>query len=189
MQKDALLHWDGFEERQEVLYSARGALTTAANRVMGIATVAAVGLILVPPWRRRVQPVAGRFVLAGALLATALIGLVYLWLPVVPVRLERGRDWLRSHSSYLTDSQYAVQFAIHEVGFDTNASPITVEAVREALQKYLPFHLEQASRYRQRPIPREEDSPGNYTLRPRGQSVDLLLYDGRGGVIEVPIAP
>lgn len=64
-----------------------------------------------------------------------------------------------------------------------------MEAVREALRKYLPFHLEQVSRYRQRPTPREEDSPGNYTLRAWGRGVDLLLYDGRGGVTEIPVPP
>ena len=155
---------------------------------MGIASVAAVMVILVPTWRRRIQPKAGRWFMAGALLMTALIGLSYLWFPVVPVRLESGRDWLRSRGSRLTDSQYALQIAIQDARSETNSALVTVEAVRETLREYLPFHLQRPNRP-PFPTPREEDSPGNYTLRARNGGVDLLLYNGRGGVIEVPIAP
>lgn len=188
MRQDALLQWDGFAERQEVLYSARGAFTTAANGVLGIASLAAVSLILVPTWRRRIQPSAGRWFLAGALLMTALIGFSYLWFPVVPVRLESGRDWLRSRGFRLTDSQYALQFAIQDTRSDTNSALVTVDVVRETLREYLPFHLQRPNRP-PFPTPREEDSPGNYTLRTRHGGVDLLLYNGWGGVIEVPLPP
>ncbi len=189
MRQDAQLHWDGFEERQEVLYSARGAFTTAANIVMGVAAVASLALILVPNWRRRSAPVAGPVFTVGALLTTAVIGLVYLWLPVVPVTLQRGRDWnFYSRGPYTSPHQWAVQMAIAEGEFSTN-QPVTVDAVREALRNYLPFHLEQEKRFRPLHSLREEDSPGNYTLRAHERGVDLLLYNGWGGVTEIPIPP
>ncbi|HRI12140.1 MAG TPA: DUF2330 domain-containing protein [Verrucomicrobiota bacterium] len=185
MRDDAVIHWDGTSEVRDVRYSAHGAWVSSINWTVNAFCLFVVGVAVSS--RVRGQE-AGRYfqsILIAGMVAAITTGLFYSRLSVVPVTMEK--PWVRRTDA--KNQQLLIRMAIMDE-LDTNA-PVTLEAVRVAIQRGLPFHLAQYSKNVRR-IPtfqiREEDSPYNYSLRGVSNGVELLLYDqiGRAAVHRIP---
>ncbi len=181
MRQDAVIQWDGFNEVRDVRYSRLGAILTVLNWTGSALCLFFVGLAAVARWRG-VEPTryAKAMVAAVAVIAAA-TGFGYAQLEVVPVTLERRfARWVD-----FRNQQLAVRIALmDELG--TNA-PITVEAVRAALQRGLPFALTNGLSRPPKLLIREEDSPYNYTIRQGANGVEILFYDDMGRAVVEPV--
>ncbi len=181
MRQDAVIQWDGFNEVRDVRYSRLGATLTVLNWTGSALCLFFVGVAAVARWRG-VEPTRHAKAMGAAVAVTAAAtGFGYAQLEVVPVTLERRfARW-----SDLRNQQVAVRIALmDELG--TNA-PITVEAVRAALQRGLPFALTNGLSRPPKLLIREEDSPYNYTIRQGANGVEILFYDDMGRAVVQPV--
>lgn len=181
MRQDAVIQWDGIGEVRDVRYSRLGATLSVLNWTGSALCLFFVGVAAVARWRG-VEPTryAKAMVAAVAVIAAA-TGFGYAQLEVVPVTLERRfARWVD-----FRNQQLAVRIALmDELG--TNA-PITVEAVRAALQRGLPFALTNGVSRPPKFLIREEDSPYNYTIRQGANGVEVLFYDAMGRAVVEPV--
>jgi hypothetical protein len=185
MRNDAVVQWDEFALKLDTRYSARGAWSWATNWTVNTFAVLAVGIALIA--RLSGSPVERNFRILGAAGLAAIIATVVIQaaLPVVPVALQSRRAIYGD----TRDVPYLVRFAIQDE-LDTNR-PISLESVRVAIQRGLPFHEADYSKSVLRALTfhiREEDSPYDYSLRESTNGVDLLLFDeiGRAEAIRLP---
>jgi hypothetical protein len=181
MRQDAVIQWDGFGEVRDVRYSQLGATLTVLNWTGSALCLFFVGLASVARWRGVEPTCYAKAMAAAVILAAAATRIGYAQLEVVPVTLE-GR-YVRRHESKF--QQRAVRNALADE-LNTNA-PITVEAVRAALQRGLSFAQSNGQSRSPRPLFREEDSPYNYTLRQGANGVEVLFYDDFGRVVVEPV--
>lgn len=182
MRQDAVIQWDGFSEVRDVRYSQRGALLTVLNWTGSGLCLFLVGVAAVARWRG-VEPTRyARSIGATVAVAVVATGIGYTSLEVVPVTLEkRFARW-----GEMRNQQLAVRVALMDE-LDTNA-PITIEAVRVALQRGLPFALTNGLSRPPKFTIREEDSPFNYSLRQGTNGVELLFYDEFGRAEVEPVS-
>lgn len=183
MRQDAVIQWDGFGEVRDVRYSQLGATLTVLNWTGSALCLFFVGVAAVARWCG-VEPTRyAKAMVAAIAIAGAATGIGYMQLEVVPVTLERRfARWVD-----FRNQQLAVRIALtDELG--TNA-PITVEAVRAALQRGLPFALTNGLSQPPKLLIREEDSPYNYTLRQGANGVEVLFYDDFGRTVAEPVIP
>lgn len=181
MRQDAVIQWDGFSEVRDVRYSRLGATLTALNWTGSALCLFFVGVAAVARWRG-VEPTRyAKAMVAAVAVTVAATGFGYAQLEVVPVTLERRfARWVD-----FRNQQLAVRIALmDELG--TNA-PITVEAVRAALQRGLPFALTNGVSRPPKFLIREEDSPYNYTIRQGANGVEVLFYDAMGRAVVEPV--
>ncbi len=176
MKRDALVEWEPFAERHQVFYSAHGALFASLNWTSNALCALVVSIAIASRWRR-VEPSAHARKFAVALV-TATVATAILWLgfPVVPVRLER---WSVRQHEILNNRMLALD-AIDSLG--TN-HPVSIGAVRAAINRA----IKEGTRDKWvRPGTgfREEDSPGNYTLRDTPDFIELRFYDANGRPVE-----
>jgi hypothetical protein len=181
MRQDAVIQWDGFGEVRDVRYSQLGATLTVLNWTGSALCLFFVGLASVARWRGVEPTCYAKAMAAAVILAAAATRIGYAQLEVVPVTLE-GR-YVRRHESKF--QQRAVRNALADE-LNTNA-PITVEAVRAALQRGLSFAQSNGQSRSPRPLFREEDSPYNYTLRQGANGVEVLFYDDFGRAVVEPV--
>ena len=178
MQQDVWLDWDSFQEIKSRLYSRPGALTHALN--WGTA-VLVVGLLLA--WLASLAIKASHrwlpaFCVAAVLLGLAVAGALYLTLPRTEVRLVH-RPAASTKSS------------LHSIYRSLEAANASTPATARAM---LADFASQLSSYKGSrdgdggywanlllggPI-REEDSPGNYTLRETASGLEFVTYDAQG---------
>ncbi len=181
MQQDAVIQWDGFGEVRDVRYSQLGATLTVFNWTGSALCLFFVGLASVARWRGVEPTCYAKAMAAAVILAAAATGIGYAQLEVVPVTLERRfARWVD-----FRNQQRAVRIALTDE-LSTNA-PITVDAVREALRRGLPFALTNGLSRPPKLLIREEDSPYNYTLRQGSNGVEVLFYDDFGRVVVEPV--
>ncbi len=183
MRQDAVIQWDGFGEVRDVRYSQRGAFFTVLNWSGSGLCLFFVGVAVVARWRG-VEPTRyAKSVRGAAAVAVVATGIGYASLEVVTVTLEkRFARW-----GEMRKQQLAVRIALADE-LDTNA-PITIEAVRAALQRGLPFALTNGLSRPPKVAIREEDSPFNYSLRQGSNGVELLFYDDFGRAEVEPVSP
>ncbi len=181
MRQDAVIRWDGFGEVRDVRYSQFGATLTVLNWTGSDLCLFFVGLAAVARWRG-VEPTRyAKAMVAAVALAAVATGIGYAQLEVVPVTLERRfARWVDFRNQKL-----AVRIALtDELGAN---APITVDAVREALRRGLPFALTNGLSRPPKHLIREEDSPYNYTLRQGSNGVEVLFYDDFGRAVVEPV--
>lgn len=180
MRQDAVIQWDGFGEVRDVRYSRQGALLTVLNWTGSTLCLFFVGVAAVARWRGVEPTCYAKAMVAAVAVAAAATGIGYARLEVVPVTLERR--FVRWHD--FRNQQMAVRVALVDE-LNTNA-PITVEAVREALRRGLPFALTNGFSRPPKLTIREEDSPFNYSLREGPNGVEVLFYDDFGRAVVEP---
>jgi hypothetical protein len=181
MRLDAVIRWDGFGEVRDVRYSRLGTTLTVLNWTGSALCLFFVGVAAVARWRG-VEPTRyAKAIAAAVVIAAVATGIGYAQLEVVPVTLERRfARWVD-----FRNQQLAVRIALTDE-LSTNA-PITVEAVREALRRGLPFALTNGLSRPPKLLIREEDSPYNYTLRQGANGVEVLFYDDFGRAVVEPV--
>jgi len=182
MREDVWLSASAFREKRNRLYSRTGAMTVALNWGSGLF---AIGLLVAsllslgrPDRQAKLARAAGLSALAGLVLA----GLIYLALPTTEVRL------LRSPSMGAQNVLFYLATAI------LDDRPRTQAEIRQELRRVLATPSEAyngvfVSKHHGGtgwenlllggPI-REEDSPGNFTLRENGDELEFLGYDSQG---------
>jgi len=179
MRKDVWINWTPILEKRNLLFSWQGALTTALNWGTGLF---AAGLLVVclltfvsETHKTKLPRRIGIMVIASIILA----GLFCLALPKTDVRLMKG--------GY--DKMYGKQFQIHYyLQYEcANHDGRTIAEVRAGLRKYLSNpanaelnYWENFDNYLIGGQIREEDSPGNYTMRATNGQLEFVGYDTEG---------
>lgn len=182
MRQDAVIQWDGFGEVRDVRYSRLGATLTVLNWIGSALCLFFVGVAAVARWRGVEPTCYAKPMVAAIAIAAAATGIGYAQLEVVPVTFESRLARILQVKNH----QATLRIVLADE-LDTNA-PITLEKVRAALQRGLPFALTNGlSRPPKLPI-REEDSPYNYTLRQGASGVEILFYDDFGRTVAEPVA-
>lgn len=178
MARDAIISWSQFRGRHTQLYSEAGALITAANWSISPICILAmiVGLVA---HRNGGLSHKSFWVSAGAAGCVLLAGvMVFIALPKTQVRFERFAPQ-RSHV-YLTALALTAEDQV-----PTN-QPVTIQLVRAALAKTKDQWRENLL---QGGVVREEDSPGNYTLRETLTGVAVVGYNALGAAQELHTIP
>ena len=181
MRRDVWLDQSPFVfEQKNRLFSRHGALTTALNWGAGVFAAGLVVVCLLAfasemhkaklPWR------IGIVTLASFLL----VGLVYLSLPKIEVKLARGRFYYQTKEEML-----ALRIALGDSDWHTTAE------IRAGFQKFI-SNPTNAAEYGLKNWDnnlvggqfREEDSPGNYLLREINHQLQIVTFN-RDGAEEV----
>ncbi len=171
MEKDAVVHWRPFALEQKELYSRKGALVTAANWSAGVllafAAMAAVRLALrkasAPEW-------SGGFVALALGASLLTLGVTYVVLPQVPVRLERSPTIFAAHHVQYLGINVLADWAETRPTSLLEARSAVARAVKSTSDNVLlggKIH--------------EEDSPGNYVIRQDGTNFQFFWFDVAGG--------
>lgn len=186
MQQDAEVTWGEVHPVTSRLYSKHCAAQTAANWMVPLGSTGVLLAALLAhfgKWDRRRALGVGIVTVGTA----SVIGFsFYTALPKVPVRMQR---WPATLS----------QTYLKHLGIECSHSYPTNEPVNlESVRKHVAIQLAQPSPSWTNlllggPI-REEDSPGNYTLRDTPEGVEILGYDTAGaqrpvGLIRKPTGP
>lgn len=182
MKQDAQVTWGKARSVTSHLYSRRGAAQTAANwtvSVAGIAILIAALLAHFGRLQRRKAVVVG---LAAAGVAGMVALSIYLFLPKVPVRMQRWPGMMAN----MNMRQLGIQSS---TSYPTN-QPVDLESVRKHVSHLL---AQGDSRWTKNVLLggliREEDSPGNYTLRETPEGVEILGYDATGASVSFGTVP
>jgi hypothetical protein len=185
MRRDVRLDWAAFQEKKDHLFSFSGAWTTALNWGVGIWAVSLlVACVLALSHETRGAKSAysiGRVTLCCA----ALTGLIYFFLPKTEARL------VKVHWGTTLNARIGFGWAV----FDevTNHSPVALARMKvENILKMTPTNTPLWNQWAEGvdwahwrndylggPM-REEDSPGNYTIRETNGKLQLVLYDAEG---------
>ncbi|HEY9174057.1 MAG TPA: DUF2330 domain-containing protein [Verrucomicrobiae bacterium] len=204
MRSDVWLDWTAFSEKRHHLYSRSGALTLAANWAAGLFTAGLTGVLCIG-WAKQRNAIRPAWyssrIHALIWLAAGIAAAIYIALPKTPVRLVKDRalsyrpvDILYRISWELLDYQAesptpnsdGTRARVHSfitVG-DTNA-PNWKEWARSSNWSNWQNYLLGG------PL-REEDSPGNYTIRETNGRLQFIGYDAQGAehvFHERPIRP
>jgi hypothetical protein len=178
MRQDVWLDWHYFRETGDRKYSRAGARTLALNLGVGLfATVLFAAFIVADRSERRRRHL-GRFSLAALMAGGALAGITYLVVPKIDVRLERR---------YVPNARSCLDSALYELKAGTD---ITARTARAYLADYIERYgttngfYEKHAHIVSNPLLggtiREEDSPGNYTLRETTNGLEFVGYDSLG---------
>ena len=173
MKQDAVLKWEPYQTTRTRFYSVRGARTEGLNR--GVPVIVCWLLLLAAWSRRRKRPLSAitRPALVGTLVGLVVVLTVFFSLPRISVRLEKR--WAFHSQSYLRDLAVVAALELEEKEVPT------LDELRKALAGYLPDlpERERDNLFLGGQI-REEDSPGNYTLRETEIGIEMLGHAAAG---------
>jgi len=176
MREDVWLDWQPFAEFHQRFHSPGDARNIALNWA---SFVFVPGLLLI--WMVRFARDGQGFRFWKALtgwLGVCLIfaGVIYVCLPTIQVRIERGAGYSTFHSLSSLGQALA------------DEKPVTAAEIRSRARTALsrPDDPDGYSDFKNHllggPI-REEDSPGNFTLREEGDELEFVAYDAEGAEI------
>jgi hypothetical protein len=178
MRQDVWLDWHRFQGTGNRKYSRAGARTLALDLGVGLFATALFAAFIVADLSERRRRYLGRFSLAALMTGGALAGITYLVVPKMDVRLE-GRYGPGAYS-HLTCAFYELK----------GATDITASTARAYLADYFERYgttngpSQKAADFVFNPLLggtiREEDSPGNYTLRETTNGLQFVGYDSLG---------
>jgi hypothetical protein len=172
MREDAIVEWDGSIPYQQVRYSAQGAGVSCMQWFGGgwlVSLVLMSAGVRLGRWSGR--PWVG--MVSGSLVLAAVVGAVcFLWMPVVPVRLESVFQW--------SITARRAEGVFFEAGLEFKAGdPLpAVESVRTAIRKVL--NEDRPPWMREIRGMREEDSPRNYVVRAVPGDVEMVYFGDAG---------
>jgi hypothetical protein len=180
MRHDVWLGWTPFEEKENRLFSRQGALTIALNWGAGLFATSLFIVWLLAFVSETQKPKFPRRIGMITLTSAILVGLVYLSLPKIEVKLVKG-GYFRSYNN-MREEQLALQIILEEEGWPSlkqarttlqNATSNPTNAVTYGLMNWdNDFAGGQV---------REEDSPGNYLLRETSNQLQLVTFRPDGG--------
>jgi hypothetical protein len=178
MRQDVWLDWEPFREKSSRVYSRAAAWSYALNRGVGLFAAALFVALIAADVSKRTRPFLPKVAAAVAIAGVALTGTLYLALPKTEVRLVQSPGGLAWKHLLLLYS------ALQD---ESNVTPSTVEAIVIGLtnspyvKEWNRYH---DSNYRENLLLggtlRQEDSPGNYTLRETTNGLDFIGYDAQG---------
>jgi hypothetical protein len=183
MEKDVWLRWSRFREKRNQIYSESGALTLAMNWGSGLFTSGLVAAFAAFLARPALRPKLGLTIGFVTMASLALTGLIYIALPTTEIRLVK-----HPHSTAQEAMIYLSMWLLDTK--ETTRAEASAEIAREIAQ---PNDQNPRVRREQRyggkgwdnlllgGSIREEDSPGNFTLRVNGDELEFVAYDAQGG--------
>jgi len=177
MQEDVVVRWTDFVSHRHAVYSWEAALTVAGSRATGLMLgsfiLFLVGTIFCRQWWQQLSRVA--------IGITAVAGLVFgVTLAILPkVEVQTGRFHRLSAQNDLkllaviTQSEWA------------DAAPQTLLEARRAV---VVENITRTNNLLVGGVIREEDSPGNYIIRPTTNGFEFVWFDGNGAeqTVELP---
>ena len=194
MREDAYITWTPFREKRLTRYSAHGAAVLAANFAVPVLMVGLLGL-LSGYWASETKPVRAKRVceFSRVTVLAALVGWggIYLCLPKINVvaSIMPGFRMRMLHENEipLELGYLQSQEAARRGGeFKPDAA-----WVRQQLAETSEWRQELGNRGQTNLLSgqlwREDDSPGNYTIRETTNGIDYVWYDLEGGENIVPL--
>ncbi|MCW5769071.1 MAG: DUF2330 domain-containing protein [Phycisphaeraceae bacterium] len=181
MSNDAAITWEPYASTGDAVYSRRGALDRAlfvGAVVLAVGSVLSLGIAAVA----RLYPGACSKLLGGVLASAMVAGTVTLLVTQsVPTFQREGPGaWFAHHEIQLT---YMGHWQEEWMAGDGHGQLPTLETARAKLRVI----CNQYASGREESAPREEDSPGNYTLRETAYGIEYVWYDARGGERSQPL--
>jgi len=177
MRNDVWLNWTPFEEKENRLFSRQGALTVALNWGTGLFAVSFLGAWFLAFASETQKLKLPRRIGVMTIVCAILVGLIYLALPKIEVKLLKDPSFI-----YSRQQQLALQIALDDL------APKTTSEARKELQELLSsptnaaaYHLQDWDNYLIGGQIREEDSPGNYLLRETNNQLQLVTIQTDGG--------
>jgi hypothetical protein len=175
MREDVWLDWRPFQERGAEVFSTQGAKTYALNVATGLVAVwLAATWVALGRGRNLPRLWAGAFSTLALCLVVA--AGVYLLLPKIEVRMVRW-PFRQAYSN----AQSAYFSLLHD---NANATEI-LNKVSAAKQKGIAVIKNYNGEPMENPLlggqMKEEDSPGNFTIRKTSEGYDFVCYDAIGG--------
>ena len=184
MKDDAYLSWTPFRVKRPILYSSDGAALLAANIAVpalvlaGLMAYAASGSLR--PWAVKMRRISGTLAFA-AVIAWSVVSLTVPRIPVVVAALPGLLSLSLHHNAIPWCLESDWQRLTNRP--PSNARP-EIAWVRKELAGPLVdengFHARLTNFFLGQPL-REEDSPGNFTLRETADGIDYVWYDVDGG--------
>lgn len=174
MANDAAITWEPYAPTGDAVYSRRGVLDRAlfvGAIVLGVGSVLSLGIVAIV----RVDAAASSKLLGGVLAVSVLAGAVaMLATPSVPTFQRKGPGaWFAHHEIRL---KFMGQWQKEWMTRDGHRELPTLETARATLREI----CDEYASGREEPAPRDEDSPGNYTLRETADGIEYVWYDVRG---------
>lgn len=187
MAEDVWIDWEAFQPKWKTLYTDEAATVAARNLGLSLLMLGWVICVAIACLRR---PTPTRF-LFGSLLAVAVVAAVVGWreqssLPrAKDVRIHKGSSW--KYDWRLLASE--VEIIASDIAKESAGRTPDVITVRTALADYATntnIFKQWINPYTDK-APREEDSPGNYTVSSNATGVAILWYDQAGAVQSFPV--
>ena len=192
MRSDVWLDWTAFSEKRHHLYSRSAALTLALNWAAGLFTAGLIGSCCIGGAKRTngTRP-GGRSPKIHTLiwLAAGITAAIYLALPKIQVRLVKDGDSIYRP----VDILYRISWELFDEQAESpmrssNDTRSRVRSVITVPRTNAPYWKEWArssdwenwQNYLVGGPLREEDSPGNYTIRETNGQLQFIGYDAQG---------
>ena len=187
IKQDAYIAWSPFEEKRLAFYSGHGAAVLASDVTVPFLVVAFLTLYWMGgrdgPYVHRIRKACVMTVFGAILFWLP----IYLLLPKIPVVIQRRptfRNW-ELHQQFVPEG---LEVEASEKG--TNFAP-DITWLHQQLEENSVFRRKLAPDWRTnfftgRPW-REEDSPGNCTVRQTVKGMEYVWYDIAGGEHGVPL--
>jgi hypothetical protein len=178
MAEDVEVEWTPFTREQQRFYSNSGAATLGFNWGVafftGILLLASIAAAVSPRWQSQLKRIAGTGAIVGLLVAA----IIFFAIDKTAVRLV--------HSPRMRTIQN-VRVLGYFFAAEAGSNFLSVAEAR-ALIKSLPEKDKDKVLFGHRTLEnlllggsiREEDSPGNYVLRPSGNDVEFIWFDADG---------
>lgn len=174
MASDAAITWEPFAPTGEAVHSRRGALHRALFMgaiVLSVGSLLSVGIAAVTRFDAGASSKLLGSVLASAVLAGAVTMLAT---PSVKTFQREGNGpWFAHHEIRLAFmGQWQEEWMAGEQPRELPTLYSARAMLKEICNRYASEH--------ELPAPREEDSPGNYTLRETADGIEYVWYDMKG---------
>jgi hypothetical protein len=182
MRQDVWLDWVAFSEKRSRLFSRQGALTWSLNWGSGMLAVSLLAACLFATGKEALVVLLAKTAKWIVLVAILVGGAVYFGSPKTEVRFVKryiasSQDSLYSLYFWLSDTNYA-----SHAEASGDASRVLANPNNDARWKgWLTNHSGRSfENYLSGGRVREEDSPGNFTLREVGDELEFVIYDAQG---------
>lgn len=184
MKEDAYLAWEPYAFKQPVFYSKQGAAITATNYTVPIVVLAALVILCIAgsqgAWARKVT----KFSLAISGLALIAWLPIYLSLPKVEVRVTQMPRMFSRNLHHTVSTALEIKWT-DKTNTGNGTTALNVAWIRQQLADPAFWNETDKRRggtnlFTGQPC-REEDSPGNYTIRQNGRKIEYVSFDIDGG--------
>ncbi|MGA2751268.1 MAG: DUF2330 domain-containing protein [Verrucomicrobiota bacterium] len=186
MQRDAYIAWTPFQEKRLTYFSPHGAAMLASNVSLSLIAMALLVWYCTATSQRAWARQCWRCCRIAILLGVILWCPIYLLVPKISVSLASFKDAGMWHL-------HEIPWALENRWGKAATNMPDLAWVRQQLREGSPERGDLQITVQTNAIfglPwREEDSPGNYTLRQTAEGIDFISYDIDGAAIVTPLFP
>lgn len=174
MATDATISWEPYASKGEAVHSQQGMLDRALVLGAGTLILGSLSSLVIAAFGCFDHDRSSKLI-AGALVASVLVGLIVgIGTSTVPTFVRDGRPITIVH--YDIRQLFMIEW---QERWKAQSPPRAVPSLEESRAMLREVCRQYESEYEQVP-PREEDSPGNYTLRETADGIEYVWYDRKG---------